>query len=562
MSTPLTFNDVAKNIIKEAISSAIFIDDKALENFKTKNTLNKADNKRTLELYQDFKKNQCLLLPFKFTKSGWKKDKRFFLKNKDLLILDWQLVGQDHTEALKILDDAVSEKSLHFICIYTNEDKDPVKNEITRFFLGKVNDNLKDKIREDIAHTSLDDYWTLNKADHDWEEMDTSINNIINAKSGDVDAQIKEFQDSYELEDEIISSILSIDLASVTSSFAKLKTILTLDDLNFSKHSERGFFNKSHNDNDTFYIGHTIIKIFNKDEVDGDKLYESFLSSFMQEQNIFLTLMGLEMRNRFRENSAFIGKDFDQLNEEAFFHHKNKNNSNPYIFYDFLREILKDQISTFLYEKNLNLFDVLSNYYNDNDGEKKQKEFNDVNKRDFFIEQTFRLNNFYNKINNKERSKNDFLRFGDIFLQNLIIKTENEPDIIEKKYFLCVTPHCDCLNPKKIDNQFWFIEGRLINNSVKSKMELLEKADGRFASFVKIDGNVEAIFWENSSFECKPKTFFIENNIMVENKLSVEFNRQKIEFSYLESLKENYTQRLANKAFGYPMRVGIDFVKK
>ncbi|RIW11585.1 hypothetical protein D0X99_20325, partial [Algoriphagus lacus] len=110
MAAPLTFTDVAKNIIKETISSAIFIDDHALENFKAKNSNYKDENNRTIKLFEDFKKNQCLLHPFKFTKKGWKENKRFYLKNKDLLILDWQLVKEDHSEALKILNEAVSEK--------------------------------------------------------------------------------------------------------------------------------------------------------------------------------------------------------------------------------------------------------------------------------------------------------------------------------------------------------------------------------------------------------------------------------------------------------------------
>jgi hypothetical protein len=312
-----------------------------------------------------------------------------------------------------------------------------------------------------------------------------------------------------------------------------------------------------------FYIGHTIVKIFEKDLVSGEQLYDSFLDSFLEEKNIFLSLMGLEMRNRFRENSAFIGKDFENLNEDAFFHHKNKNNSNPYIFYDFLREILKDQISSFLYEKEFELFESLSNYYDINNGVQKQAEFTNASKQENFIHQTFKLNNFYNRFNNNERLKNDFLRFGDIFKCNRINKIAGLPAIVEERFYLCITPHCDCLNPHKMDHQFWFIEGRIEAGGIKEKLKILESADGAYVSFVKIEENIQAILWEkHKTFECKPKTFFVNNHKMVNNKLQVEYNGAKLEFTYIESLKENYTQRLANKAFGYPMRVGIDFVKK
>lgn len=563
MAVTLTFKEVAKNIIKDTISSAIFIDDHALENFKTKNSKFKVDNNRTITLFNDFKKNQCLLHSFKFTKKGWKENKRFYLKNKDLLILDWQLVGDDHSEALKILDEAVSEKSLHFICIYTKEDQDAVKNEINRFFLGKINEIIRDELQTVLMGTRLEEYWEFENTESEWTEFDTLVNSIINAKIEDRDAEMERFKTFYELPPEIFEAIKSIDSLNVISSFAKLKTALSKETSIFSKHSEASFFKKSMDDNNTFYIGHTIVKIFKKDTVSGDQLYTSFLESFLKEKNIFLSLMGLEMRNRFRENSAFIGKDFDQLNEEAFFHHKQKNDTHPYIFFDFLREILKDQVSSYLYEDDLKLFSVLTDYYYTNsDGATKQTEFNDSANAKVFIEQTFRLNHFYNRLNINERSKNDALRFGDMFKTKIIKKNEGAPDSFEDKYYLCITPHCDCLNPKKTDYQFWFIEGRLALGDDSKKIKILKQADGEFISFVKIKGNVEIMYWENSSFECKPKTFFIEKNSMTDNILTVELNGQKLDFLYIESLKENYTQRLANKAFGYPMRVGIDFVKK
>lgn len=562
MNIPLTFKDVAKSIIKDTICNAIFIDDHALENFRAKNSKYKDDNKRTIELFEDLKKNQCLLHPFKFTKKGWRNNKKFYLKNKDLLILDWQLVRDKHDEALNILEYAVIEKSLHFICIYSQENPDVIGNEISRFFLGNLSDELATSIKEFCENTELNDFWILPKTDPDWSEFDMFINSIINSKKEDLHSQIDEFKDRYNLTVEQIDFISKLDSINIKSSFSKFRSALTLDQLNFSKHSQSDFFKKSDLVENTFYVGHTIIKIFPK-EITGDKLYDSFLESFLKEHNIFLSLMGLEMRNRFRENSAFIGKDFDQLSEDAFFHHKNKNNSSPYIFYDFLREILKDQISSFLYEKDFNLFESLSNYYDSNDGQQKQTSFTSSSNKEYFIQQTFKLNNFYNKFNNNERLKNDFVRFGDIFRNIQHKKVEGEADIIEEKFYLCITPHCDCVNPHKTDFQYWFIEGRLEVGTSNEKIKLLESADGLFISFVKIENNIQAILWEkHKTFECKPKTFFIDNNKMINNKLQVEFNGQKLEFDYIESLKENYAQRLANKAFGYPMRVGIDFVKK
>ncbi|HLO44557.1 MAG TPA: response regulator receiver domain [Leadbetterella sp.] len=558
MTTALTFRDVAKNIIKETISSAIFIDDKALENFKSKNSKNRDDNKRTIELFQDFRKNQCLLHSFKYTKKGWKDNKRFYLKNKDLLILDWQLVRDEHYEALRILNEAVSEKSLHFICIYTKENQDAVKNEINRFFLGNISEENKATIRELLSGSKLDDYWTIEKTHQDWEELDTSINSIINAKIEDIDSEIENLRAFYDLTPEIIESIKSINSSNIISSFAKLKTALSKDISDFSNHSELSFFKKSVDDDNTFYIGHTIVKIFKKDTVSGDQLYDSFLVSFLKEKNIFLSLMGLEMRNRFRENSAFIGKDFDDLNEDAFFYHKKNNGEHPYIFFDFLRDILKDQVASFMYEKNLTLFDVLEEYFKSINGSKRISEF-EAGGNPNFKKDVFKLNYFYNRININHRLTNDFLRFGDVFKADFPALDKDKNPILIERFFICITPHCDCLRSnEKIKNQFWFVEGK----KEDSQESVLKKTDGKFISFIKeVNSNdVIAINWEIKEF-CQPFTMLVANNKFTE-KLNVSYYGTNVELTFIDSIKENYTQRIANEAFGYPMRVGIDFVKK
>ena len=569
MPETLTYELVSKNILRDSISSVIFIDDKALEGFKSKNYSPSFidDHNRTLQLYQDFKSKNCLLHSFKFTKSGWKKDKEFHLKNKDLLILDWQLVNTEHIEALKILDEAVKRKSLHFTCIYTQEAVEDVKRELNRYFWGNVDTEIIEKYRELFAESDLNEFWIINKNDSDWRDLESFLDNVINADETSLNNEIEAFISQYNLSQELAASILELDANSVKASYEKLKTILGLTDPNiiYSSFEESKFYSQSDESYETLYINHTIIKIFRKPQVNGNDLYETFLDSFLSsEQNVFFSLMGLEMRNRFKENSAFIGKDFDDISEEAFFYHKEKNHANKFIFIDFLRDILKDQVASFLYEKKLDLFEVLDDYYSNNDGTTKQARFNHEQNREVFFKETYKLNYFYNRLNINERSKNDFLRFGDIFIsrEKQLNQDGEETDAIDERYFLCVTPHCDCLNPKKMDNQFWFIEGEIAETNTTKKNKILKGTDGQYLSFIKLDNNIEVLYWEHSALECKPKTFYIKNNKFENNNLSVLFNNQKRTFNLIGSLKENYAQRIANRAFGYPLRVGIDFVKK
>ncbi len=555
----LIFEDVAKNILKETISNALFVDDKALEPFRSRTKIHalKADHDRSRALFKDFKSNECSLHVAKFSKSSWKRDKKFNLSNKDLLILDWQLVRDEHEESLKILDESVLNKGLHFCCIYTQASLEEVKNELNRFYLGKVTSEKISEIRELLNETDLNNYWIIDNQDTDWINFDAMINNIVNSRNIDIELQITAFKDKYKLTDEIIQSIRTIDPSfGIRSSFVKLKSILSLNPGRYSNiSSQELIYRLSEVDDKTIYINHTIIKLFEKGMVSGSDLYNSFFESIMQEKNIFLTLMGLEMRNRFRENSAFIGKDLDNVSEEAFFYHKFKNRETPHVFIDFLREILKDQVAAFLYEKDLMIFKVLDDYSEKKEMPKKIADFeSDANS---LMLHSFKLNKFYNLINLSARKSNDFLRLGDVF--KATVNKKNKKDELEAvtRYFVCITALCDCLRPEKINKQFWFVEGQ----EIESQVSALKGSDGKFISFLPKDDLIVAVDWSNSK-SVMPFAMNVHDGL-INHKLKADYYQQGgIIFELIASLKENYAQRIANEAFGYPIRVGIDFVKK
>ena len=63
-----------------------------------------------------------------------------------------------------------------------------------------------------------------------------------------------------------------------------------------------------------------------------------------------------------------------------------------------------------------------------------------------------------------------------------------------------------------------------------------------------------------------PVNYFVANNHIVNNKLVISRfknkNKVECELEYITTIRQNYTQRIANFAFSHPVRVGIDFVKK
>jgi hypothetical protein len=556
----LVFEDVAKEIIREAISNALFVDDKALEPFKGRSKLAhlKDDHDRSKALYKDFMGNDCLLQVTKFSKASWNRNKAFNLNNKDLLILDWQLIGDEHEESLKILDESVIKKGLHFCCIYTQAALQEVRNELNRYYWGNVSAEVIASTRQLLHGTDLDDYWTINNQHPDWTEFDELANNIVNARLADIEAQVTAFKDRYHLSDQQIGSLKTIDaLYGTRSSFIKLKTVLNQAPGKFSKTSQHGLtYRLSELDDTTIYINHTIVKLFQKGQVNGSQLYDSFVQSIIGEENVFLNLMGLEMRSRFRENSAFVGKDLDNVSEEAFFHHRVKNAETMHIFEDFLREILKDQVASFLYEKDLKIFNSLDDYFVKKGIQAKIDELLKTENSEKFRKQSFKLNKFYNLYNLGARKINDSLRFGDI-LKGTVKKDIKGTETEVVRYFLCITALCDCLRPKKINNQFWFVEGDILTNQNKAT----EKTDGKFLSFLIKENDVVAVDWENNNEFCIPFAMHIfENNIT--DGIKAQYYQQTVQLEWVASLKENYAQRIANDAFGYPLRVGIDFVKK
>ena len=74
-------------------------------------------------------------------------------------------------------------------------------------------------------------------------------------------------------------------------------------------------------------------------------------------------------------------------------------------------------------------------------------------------------------------------------------------------YFLCITPHCDCLRPSKINNEFYFIHGKEIK--IETALKGAETGD---YTFCIIEGRPLSIEWI-----CKPFSSYIsdEDNVKI-----------------------------------------------
>jgi len=534
---------IAKKIISESIKSAVFIDDKVLTPYEVDESLFPPK-----ELYQSFLDRDCSLTIYRFIKDDWKTKIRYLLTNRDLVILDWKLNGNEekYENALLLLENIVNTKSLHFCCIYSDTEEIGLIQEILysilAFFsnleskyISKIRVNWDSFIKEhgieepeEINNSILYSLIELtiyfkNRAKR--KEIFGNLNTVIEKKTDGAISNITEFLKKYRYNlNELIGLGFSIN------------DVLLSDSNKINRYNIK----LSSKDIKTLYINNTLIIIKSKKSITDDKFYDAFVNTLTEEHNIFLTLLGLEMRNLFRDGAAFIGKELDGIDELAFFHHYEQLKPKK-AFYNLFKDIWKEQSSSFFLEKNPELLDHLDEYKKDNEIDKDLKNFkieNEANQRDLAF-----LNVFYNKLSIK-RKDDEIITFGDIFYY------QSGYNIY---YFLCVTPHCDCLRPVKIDHQYFFVKGKKVSISTGLKV-----GDEGFFSFI-IDEEVKkpiCISWDE--YECKPFSIYIPNNKIFAS-ITCKYLGRDIELKYLCCLKENYTQRIANKAFGNPLRVGIYF---
>lgn len=546
----MSFQEISSKIIKEAINSAVYIDDKVLLPFENKRSglIDQSD------LFHSFRKNSCYLDFYRYVKS--KRDNfAKILSNKDLLILDWHLSRneEDLSATFEILKLAINTQCLHFSVIYTDQDKEILSESVIlnvgAFFSGldrTLSETCKDKIREFIDSTG-------------WAEDDqTKFANELKRLSTELFFEFNDKDKHKEISIEINKLITPMGrkefvdflngLELPTEDYKKQLVFLSFI-LNDCYLPEKGFQQKTsvYPDRNTVRINHLFIKAISKKSIDENELYDEFTNSLTTGSNIFLTLLGLEMRNRFRETSGFIGKELDDLSQLAFFYHRSSHfGGYEELFNEFLKDIWKDQVASFLLEKNIELFGAIDEFKDGNNIDDKLAKFTKGDEKS--REDLAKLNFVYNRLAIK-RKKNDEIRFGDIFLLNL-----NDD---AKIYLLCLTQHCDCLRPEKIKNMFFFVEGEEIGIT-----KGVDKSDGDFISFIEnSDKKLTCIDWTNGTDDCKPFTFYIKNTQMKGEKKTVALNYkgENRKASYLCTLKENYAQRIANKAFSYPLRVGIDF---
>lgn len=564
----MNFDSVAKEIVANSIRSAICIDDEFVEPYKEKRG-NVKDTKKPKHLTESFRKGNCSLDIYTYTSyRKLKQEKRFVFKNRDLVVLDWELTNGplEFEDTLLILKDAIEDPSLEFVLIYTKKpDLANIELQIRSIFNNKARSTTEREKLYDYLLEILDDmFFVQEQVDFLAEEF--FENNKIRLLIKELVARdsyneaVKAFKSAIRESfpsPEIGGKFLNIFEDSLKKIFQCKSLYEGCEQIDFhfqnaylpsNTYPDRPYCKKVHGQQHALWINNTYITIFSKNELEPDSVYQRFSDQLCKRPGNIMTLIGLEMKNKFRENSGKIGKDLLAIDELAFFHHK-KASDDDKGFYEFLRNNWKHQVAAFHLNSDSLIFDVLDEYFTRGTIDDDYRKVTNGHNEHEFRKELAKLNYQYSFLHVK-RKKGDYTCFGDIYS----IRESAGSDEITG-YLLNITAHCDCLRPEKIEHQFHFVKGK--SESLVAGLKNVAKDDKHY-SFLDRGDEVICIAWQ-------PKSFTInipENKRFFSAKISLRVKLyDKFKFLFHEgTLLENYTQRIANKSFGHAGRVGIDLV--
>lgn len=562
------YSQKAFEILNSSINNAIFIDEKAKDFYSgTAINPNIAEEKLSYDLFDTFKKNGKNLTVHKFDKSNLDDSSTldYLFKGKDLILLDWELAdhaGQEYS--LNLLNKAISTPYINFCCIYSSSNKfNEIPIFLDAFFSGLTQKDFEN-IRNDFSYFETDDLKDIvNKSDN--EIVQFIEENSLNFQS----FPIQHFRDK--------SKIFLLRLIHISLNVDKF----TISENPTTKYEVLNIDNNSFMINNTFVL--TLEKDFNDDK-DFKHLLQRISNTVIKNEGSFFQLLGLEMQSIFNSNESFIDNTILKSSTEALFQFRNHVKDDK-IFGTIIKKLLIEQATLKLRTAKLELLkpDFL--------------DYKSIDSKDPSHEDLFQLNVFYNSVTVKSLNSESIpnLNFGDVF------KGQG------KDYYLCITALCDCYYPDKIQSNFYFATGEEFDDLETA----LRLGDTAFLSFLpngkvvlwgtkervdkikvkKKDGESEEEFKVRKELEelkthvnlykkflykpffIKPKVYNVENNKLIDNKIRIwditnkikggnkDQNLNYFDVEYITTLRYDYTQRIANHAFGHPARVGVDFVK-
>jgi hypothetical protein len=507
-------------IIKDSIKSIVYIDEIAWNPFEANYNPDLYEHKLSKDLYNNLKIAGINLyihryLPGDELLSPDSPLKKYLFHDIDLVLLDWDLDADPlNLCTLKLLNDIISQPNIHFCCIYSSSPHfDAILKKIKSYFSGFSKDQI-DNIK--AAFEDNDEIIEEVKA-LDFIHPDANVIGRIHQIDRTIWSVISEITKK-DKQKSLIGMMIALhdELPIPADGLDYSLSILSKNGMEYS-----------------LFINNTIITILGKENNKPNKLIKNLSKHISQDKTkSFLKLLGLDMQNAFSRKGAFVSPEILNISFDTFIKHCQQLGTEDALYKAFVIELLIENARLNLGNAQLKILE-----------EDFIQEFKPIQKNvqdnDLAL-----INCFYNGVKFNE---NKNLSFGDIFIDE------------RNDYFLCVTALCDCLFPKKIGHKFFFVSG--------AKVSTMKKAiDYNDSSFISYIDEKTCIKWSNEKEFVKPTQLFVKNNRIENFKLNaLDFGDQETihkELTYVFTVKQNYAQRIANQAFGYPIRVGVDFAKR
>ena len=550
--------DDKKAIIYNTINSAICIDDQ-YESPYCEIPENRKYFDDSKEMYTSFRRNgKCNLDIYKFQGyDGFNNDKDFLLNHKDLMILDWELDATfqiKHESALKILDNAVDNKHIRWVAIYTNEPNDYniLLNIYAYFCIEKTFEELKSEIETKLFEV-LEIVEEKSELEEEKVEADFTkkLNDLVSAftlsPKEEQSSIIKDFRhyiyNLFSKEDSRqccgkLGEIVKDDLSILLTYYEIVKKeIKLLNRVNEKKHSVH-ILGRSY-----LLINGTVIFVLKKD-ITPDGVYERVTDAICNIPNQRTLLLSLMLKNIFSEELGIGGKGLGGITDRMLLHHwesyEEKNIDNLIEFLVLcIKEDIAESMRTYIDAK------IIERLFERDDDEKKDivedYELALFNKIITFVDKKKLINQKHHQI-----------KTGDIFRLKTKLYNMSETDSPAsdfEEYIICVSQSCDCLRPTKIKNNFAFAYGNTDGVKLKTALKDIEK-EGNYS----IISDKQSIRWNDIFI-----TIYIENNIFnVDDEVTVKIGNKDIQLEYIGGLKDYYAQRIVNKIFNHALRIGVD----
>lgn len=522
----MKYQDAAKKIIKDYIRNAVYIDENAREPFSSSSTPELLEEKLSVELYKEFAKQNIVLSTYKYSDANYNKQKDFLLNRQDFVLLDWKLNGENGEEkALNIISDLIETTPQVLFCgVYTKEQPESVFRNILSYFSGITNHDCED-IKLQLL---LEDEENFHEFISELEDL--VFNNDFN------DGRLEELKRNY-------SNIFENNFFSGERNELRNKLVeCWCAYSNYQKAFSRQRKISSYKSSDfILLVENTFIIVLNKTSTKFNRIINKFTKIISDYPRGFSLLMSMEVNNIMQQKGLMVDPRITNISQELFAYHK----MHDEIGFDFfIKDVILSGVSLGLMDEKLSTIKSL---------QKVSKSFEPK------TEELVSMYAFYNSI---QRFSDKNILFGDVFKHD-----NGKPE--ELCYYICITPLCDCANPKN-ENTFYFAKGYPITDLSKIKKEITQSEE-IFISYLP-DNTV--IKWARGSNDKKEKDrpiyitpipltipkCVIKNNHIYAYKLKAKISqKEKIDLQYIGTIKQNYAQRIANHAFMHSIRVGISF---